>query len=291
MEITLKSGEVTAKIILKGAELKSLRVGSRELMWSADPAFWGKTSPLLFPMIGTLKDGKALINGSEYKITKHGFARDLEFTPEDFNGSSAMFSLVQNDYTKAMYPFDFKFTVRYTVKADGITVTYRVKNNSDTDMPFCIGAHPAFATPGDMTDYHLEFPKIETAAVPNYNLMTGLHEENNRRELMNEATELPLSHEMFYKDVCYFDRIRSRQVQLLNKENVGVRVDFPDFTSLGVWQAKDAPFLCIEPWCGSADFDDCTGVFAEKRGIEILAPGAEKPFTYTITAVEHKAKV
>lgn len=291
MEITLKSGEVTAKIISKGAELKSLRVGSRELMWSADPAFWGKTSPLLFPMIGTLKDGKALINGSEYKITKHGFARDLEFTPEDFNGSSAMFSLVQNDYTKAMYPFDFKFTVRYTVKADGITVTYRVKNNSDTDMPFCIGAHPAFATPGDMTDYHLEFPKIETAAVPNYNLTTGLHEENNRRELMNEATELPLSHEMFYKDVCYFDRIRSRQVQLLNKENVGVRVDFPDFTSLGVWQAKDAPFLCIEPWCGSADFDDCTGVFAEKRGIEILAPGAEKPFTYTITAVEHKAKV
>ena len=242
-------------------------------------------------MIGTLKDGKTLINGSEYKITKHGFARDLEFTPEDFNGSSAMFSLVQNDYTKAMYPFDFKFTVRYTVKADGITVTYRVKNNSDTDMPFCIGAHPAFATPGDMTDYQLEFPKIETAAVPNYNLTTGLHEENNRRELMNEATELPLSHEMFYKDVCYFDRIRSRQVQLLNKENVGVRVDFPDFTSLGVWQAKDAPFLCIEPWCGSADFDDCTGVFAEKRGIEILAPGAEKPFTYTITAVEHKAKV
>ncbi len=291
MEITLKSGEVTAKIISKGAELKSLRVGNRELMWSADPAFWGKTSPLLFPMIGTLKDGKTLINGSEYKITKHGFARDLEFTPEDFNGSSAMFSLVQNDYTKAMYPFDFKFTVRYTVKADGITVTYRVKNNSDTDMPFCIGAHPAFATPGDMTDYHLEFPKIETAAVPNYNLTTGLHEENNRRELMNEATELPLSHEMFYKDVCYFDRIRSRQVQLLNKENVGVRVDFPDFTSLGVWQAKDAPFLCIEPWCGSADFDDCTGVFAEKRGIEILAPGAEKPFTYTITAVEHKAKV
>ena len=291
MEITLKSGEVTAKIISKGAELKSLRVGSRELMWSADPAFWGKTSPLLFPMIGTLKDGKTLINGSEYKITKHGFARDLEFTPEDFNGSSAMFSLVQNDYTKAMYPFDFKFTVRYTVKADGITVTYRVKNNSDTDMPFCIGAHPAFATPGDMTDYHLEFPKIETAAVPIYNLTTGLHEENNRRELMNGATELPLSHEMFYKDVCYFDRIRSRQVQLLNKENVGVRVEFPDFTSLGVWQAKDAPFLCIEPWCGSADFDDCTGVFAEKRGIEILAPGAEKPFTYAITAVEHKAKV
>ena len=94
-----------------------------------------------------------------------------------------------------------------------------------------------------------------------------------------------MTHEMFYEDVCYFDKLRSRSVQLLNKDNKGVRVDFPDFTSLGVWQAKDAPFLCIEPWCGSADFDDCTGVFAEKRGIEILAPHTEKAFTYSITAV------
>lgn len=291
MDITLKNGEVSAKIISKGAELKSLVVGGRELMWSADPAFWGKTSPLLFPMIGTLKDGKTIINGAEYKISKHGFARDLELTPEDFNGNSAMFSLRQSDYTKAMYPFNFTFTVRYTLKADGVTVTYRVHNDSDTDMPFCIGAHPAFATPGDMSDYRLQFLKPETAAVPNYNLATGLHEEHNRRELMKDSTELQLSHEMFYEDVCYFDKINSRQVELLNKDNIGVRVDFPDFTSLGVWQAKDAPFLCIEPWCGSADFDDCTGVFAEKRGIEILPPDGGKAFTYSITAVEHRAKV
>lgn len=291
MDITLKNGDVTAKIISKGAELKSLTVGGRELMWGADPAFWGKTSPLLFPMIGTLKDGKTIINGAEYRITKHGFARDLELTPEDFNGSSAMFSLTQSGYTKEMYPFDFRFTVRYTLKADGIAVTYRVHNNSGSDMPFCIGAHPAFATPGDMSGYRLVFPVPESASVPNYNLSTGLHEEHNRRELMKESTELPLSHEMFYQDVCYFDRVRSRQVELLNSENFGVRVDFPDFTSLGVWQAKDAPFLCIEPWCGSADFDDCSGVFAEKRGIEILPPDGEKAFTYSITAVDHRSKV
>lgn len=285
MDITLKNGDVSAKIISKGAELKSLIVNGRELMWRADPAFWGKTSPLLFPMIGTLKDGKTLINGEEYRITKHGFARDMELTPEDISPNSVMFSLEQNDTTLAMFPFDFRFTVRYTIKADGLTVTYRVRNNSDKPMPFCIGAHPAFACDGDMTDYRLEFPKLESAAVPNYNLSTGLHEENNRRELMNEDTVLPLSHEMFYEDVCYFDKLRSRSVQLLGKDNKGVRVDFPDFTSLGVWQAKDAPFLCIEPWCGSADFDDCTGVFAEKRGIEILQSDTEKAFTYSITAM------
>ena len=90
---------------------------------------------------------------------------------------------------------------------------------------------------------------------------------------------------MFYKDVCYFDKIISRSVTLKNNDNKGVRVDFPDFTSLGVWQAKDAPFLCIEPWCGSADFDDCTGVFAEKRGIVILQHDEEKAFTYSISAI------
>lgn len=285
MEITLKNENCSARIISKGAELKSLTVNGRELMWRADPAFWGKTSPLLFPMIGTLKDGKTVINGEEFKISKHGFARDLELVPESVSATSALFSLEQSDYTRAMFPFDFCFTVRYTLKADGISVTYRVKNNSKGEMPFCIGAHPAFATDGDMTDYRLEFPKEETAAVPNYNLETGLHEENNRRTLLTSSNTLTLSHELFYGDVCYFDKLVSRSVGLFNKENKGVRVDFPDFTSLGVWQAKDAPFLCIEPWCGSADFDDCTGVFAEKRGIEILKPDEEKAFTYSITSV------
>ena len=285
MEITLKTENCSAKVISKGAELKSLVVHGRELMWKADPAYWGKTSPLLFPMIGTLKDGKTLINGKEYRITKHGFARDLELVPESVNPSSVLFSLEQNDYTKAMYPFDFKFTVQYTLKADGITVTYRVKNNSAEEMPFCIGAHPAFACDGNFNEYRLEFQKNETAAVPNYNLNTGLHEENNRREILNDSNTVPLNHEMFYTDVCYFDNPRSRSVTLFDAENKGVRVDFPDFTSLGVWQAKDAPFLCIEPWCGSADFDDCTGVFAEKRGIVILKPNEERAFTYSISAV------
>lgn len=285
MELTLKNDNCSAKLISKGAELKSLRVGGKELMWSADPAFWGKTSPLLFPMIGTLRGGSTLINGEEYRITKHGFARDLEFIPESFSATSAMFSLEQNDYTKAMFPFDFRMTVCYTLKADGICVTLRVKNNSAADMPFCIGGHPAFALDGDITDYRLMFPKEETAAVPLYDVEKGLHIEGERTPLLDGADVLPLSHELFYKDVCYFDKLVSRTVQLVGKDNKGVRVDFPDFTSLGVWQAKDAPFLCIEPWCGSADFDDCTGVFAEKRGIEILKPAEEKAFTYAISAI------
>ncbi len=285
MDITLKSGGVSAKIISKGAELKSLIVNGRELMWRADPAFWGKTSPLLFPMIGTLKKGVTLINGEEYRITKHGFARDMELTAEEISESSVTFVLTENDTTKAMFPFDFRFAVRYSLNENGLDVSYSVRNNSDMPMPFCIGAHPAFSCDGDMTDYRLEFPQPETAAVPNYNLATGLHEENNRRPLMADDTTLNLSHELFYEDVCYFDSLLSRSVKLLHKDGSSIQVDFPDFTSLGIWQAKDAPFLCIEPWCGSADFDDCSGVFSEKRGIEIVQPNQEKNFAYSIKSV------
>lgn len=285
MEYTLKNQNCSAKIFSKGAELKSLCVNGKELMWSADPAFWANTSPLLFPMIGTLKNGKTLINGKEYRISKHGFARDFELTAEKIGEDFAVFSLVQNETTKAMFPFDFKFTIEYKLGENGITIIQRVKNNSGEKMPYCIGCHPAFAAPGDFTDYRLVFPEKETANIPNYNKVTGVYEPNNRRMLIENDTVLKLNHEMFYNDVLYMEHPISRSVTLLDKNDKGVRVDFPDFTGLGIWQFKDAPFLCIEPWCGSQDYEDCSGVFAEKQGIEILEPGAEKSYTYTISAV------
>ena len=285
MEIVLKNGTCEAKIFSKGAELKSLKVSGRELMWSADPAFWANTSPLLFPMIGTLKEGKTLINGKEYAISKHGFARDFELTQEKITDTNAVFSLVQNETTKAMFPFDFKFTIEYTLNGSGVTIKQTVKNNSSEKMPYCIGCHPAFATPGEFTDYRLEFPEVETANIPNYNKVTGVYEPKNRRVIIEKSKVMPLKHDMFYNDVLYMEHPVSREVSLLGKDNKGVKVEFPDFTGLGIWQAKDAPFLCIEPWCGSQDFEDCTGVFAEKQGIEILEAGAEKSYTYTISAV------
>lgn len=284
MEVTLSSGNVTAKIESFGAELKSLRVDGRELMWSADPAFWGKTSPVLFPMIGTLKQGKTLIGGREYALRRHGFVRDSELKPEKITPSTAVFSLEQNDETLSMYPFSFRFAVQYTLKSDGITVTYTVTNNSPQRMPFCIGGHPAFAADGDFSEYRLVFRRNETADVPLYNTQTGVYESANITRVLTDSNELPLTHELFYNDVLYFENPASRSVELL-RDNHGVRVDFPDFTGLGVWQAKDAPFLCIEPWCGCQDFDTDTGVFEEKRGIEVLEQGCSKAFTYCISAV------
>ncbi len=285
MAVTLKSGNVSATINEKGAELKSLVINGREFMWSADPKFWANTAPVMFPMIGTLKDNKTLILGKEYSLPKHGFVRDLELKIENVSPTSVTFSLEQNDYTKQFYPFDFKFSLTYTLKADGITETHRVKNNSDVEMAYCIGGHPAFALDSNLSDYRLEFAKAETAAAPLYDLSVHLFMPEQRTELLKGEKVLALNHELFHKDVIYFDECESRSVSLLNKENKGLRVDYPDFTSLGVWQAKDAPFLCIEPWCGSADFADCSGRFEEKRGVEKLKAGEEKAYTFTITNI------
>lgn len=286
MEVTIKSRENTAKIAQHGAELKSLVIGGREFMWSGDPAIWGNTAPVMFPMIGTLKDNKTLILGREYSLPKHGFTRDLELTPETVTENSVMFSLEQSGYTKQFYPFDFRFTIRYTLDGDTLTVTHTVKNNDKDEMPYCIGGHPAFAFDGDLSDYRLEFPMKETLSAPIYNLDVHLFEDDNRVPVLNDSTVLPLNREMFYKDVVYLDKVKSRSVKFLGKDGSGLRVDYPDFTSLAVWQAKNAPFLCVEPFCGSADFSDCTGVFAEKRGIEILKPGEEKTYTFSFTAIK-----
>ena len=285
MEVMIKSGSNSARIAQHGAELKSLVMDGREFMWSGDPAYWPNTAPVMFPMIGTLKDNKTLILGKEYSLPKHGFTRDLELKQEETTENSVMFSLEQNDYTKQFYPFDFRFTIRYTLSDNKLTVTHVVRNNDKDDMPYCIGGHPAFAFSGELSDYRLEFPMKETLSAPIYNLDVHLFEDDNRVPMLNDSSVLPLNHEMFYKDVVYLDKVKSRSVKFLGKDGKGLQVDYPDFTSLAVWQAKNAPFLCVEPFCGSADFADCTGVFAEKRGIEILKPGGEKKYTFSFTAV------
>ena len=285
MDVTIKSGSNSAKIAQHGAELKSLVIGGREFMWSGDPKYWPNTAPVMFPMIGTLKDNKTLILGKEYSLPKHGFTRDLELKQEETTENSVMFSLEQSDYTKQVYPVDFRFTIRYTLDGSKLTVTHVVRNNDKDDMPYCIGGHPAFAFSGDLSDYRIEFPMKETLSAPIYNLDVHLFEDDNRVPMLNDSNVLPLNHEMFYKDVVYLDKVKSRSVKFLGKDNKGLQVDFADFSSLAVWQAKNAPFLCVEPFCGSADFSDCTGVFAEKRGIEILKPGEEKTYTFSFTAV------
>src|SRR5579871_168498 len=165
---SIENDKLSISVSTKGAELQSIfhKKFKIEYIWSGDPAFWGKKSPVLFPIVGTLKDDTYLFNKKSYHLTRHGFARDLEFEVINHTGDSVTFSIKSNFSTLKQFPFEFEFSVRYTLTEDQLTVTYIVKNNSSGDCYFSVGGHPAFKVPlveeTSYDDYYLEFNEDET---------------------------------------------------------------------------------------------------------------------------------
>lgn len=290
MEKRITFGNNSAVIKSKGAELKSLVLGGRELMWDANPAFWGKTSPVLFPIIGGLKDGKTIIDGIEYRISKHGFARDNDFECIEEAEDKAGFSFHETEETLKVFPFKFDFTMRYQLTENKLEIVYEVTNNTSISMPYCIGAHPAFACPSEgksFDDYRLVFQEKETVCSPVLNVKTRLFKESGAVWRLKNSNEYPLSYPLFDNDVLYFRNIVSKSVCLLDNENKGLKVSWDGFNSLGVWTPAGikAKFVCIEPWCGCDDYENCSEDFRDKPEIQICLPGASKYHVLTIEAV------
>ena len=286
MEITLSCGNSSARIISKGAELKSYIADGKELMWCADEKYWGKTSPFLFPMIGNLRNGKTVINGKEYSISKHGFARDNEFVVENIADNTAVLSFESNDKTLESFPFDFKVTITYTLTEKTLEIAYAVENRSGGKMPYCIGAHPAFACDKAFDSYKLVFAENETVNSPVMNLETRMWGDNDRIKRLDNSKECSLNYSLFDNDCVYFDTIKSKSCSLVSGSE-GVKVSWDGFETLGVWTPdhKEAPFVCIEPWCGCDDYDTDIGVFSEKRGIQLAAQGETKNYKLIIERI------
>ncbi len=286
MEVVLKCGNSSAKIISKGAELKSYIADGKELMWCADEKYWGKTSPFLFPMIGNLRNGKTIINGKEYAISKHGFARDNDFTVESSSENTAVFSFESNEETLKNFPFDFKITLTYTLTEKALEIAYAVENRSGNEMPYCIGAHPAFACDKAFDSYKLVFAENETVNSPVMNLETRMWGDNHRVSRLSDSKEFALEYSLFDNDCVYFDAIKSKSCSLLSGGE-GVKVSWEGFETLGVWTPdhKNAPFVCIEPWCGCDDYDTDSGIFAEKRGIQLAEAGETKIYKLIIEKI------
>ena len=286
MEIVLKNGNSSEKIISKGAELKSYIADGKELMWCADEKYWGKTSPFLFPMIGNLRNGRTVINGTEYSISKHGFARDNEFSVENQSGNTVTFSLESNADTLKSYPFEFRVAITYTLNESSLEISYKVTNNSRTDMYYCIGGHPAFACDKPFDSYSLVFEQEETVSSPVMNLETRMWGDNNRIKRLENSKEYQLEYSLFDNDCVYFDTIKSKSCSLVSG-NEGVKVSWCGFETLGVWTPdhKNAPFVCIEPWCGCDDYDTDSGIFSEKRGIQTAEPEETKEYSITIERI------
>ena len=272
---TLKNQTLTVKINPKGAELISLfhEDTQTEYMWSADAAFWGKSSPVLFPIVGALKDNLYRFEGQEYHLPRHGFAREREFTVENASDESVTFLLTHDEESLKVYPFAFEFRLKYQLHENQLLVTYSVKNIGNKTMYFSVGGHPAFAVPlsadTNYEDYYLEFNKTET--FERWGLVEGGLIADHSTDFLLNTNKLALTKELFYDDAIVFKNLQSTDVILKSdKTNFQLKFDFKGFPYLGIWAAKDANFVCIEPWCGIADSEKHNQELTEKEGIIAL---------------------
>jgi galactose mutarotase-like enzyme len=274
----ISSKTLHVQISAQGAELQSIvnKENSLEYMWSGDAAFWGKKSPVLFPIVGGLKNSTYQYQGINYQLGRHGFAREREFIVNHHTANSIRFSLVSDETTKEVYPFDFVFSIEYQVSGNQLTVKYIVENIGSQILLFSVGAHPAFKVPlvdgTTYEDYHLLFSEPETAGI--FPLSEDGLIEKFTTPVLNNSNSIPLTKALFAKDALVFKYLKSNYIGILNNKNThGLKLHYTDFPFMGIWAAKNADFVCIEPWCGIADSVDATGELSEKEGINKLEAG------------------
>ncbi len=280
MTTTISNSILTAQIKHKGAELCSLKDQTdKEYIWNGNPAFWGKHSPVLFPIVGTLKNNSYQYDNAEYQLSRHGFARDIEFELIDKQENSATFSLVSSPETKEKYPFDFDLHLIYTLDNKSLKIEYKVFNNGQSKMPFSIGAHPAFDLPGNFENYSLAFDKKEVLKY--YLLKDGLISDTT--DVLNlDENELLLNYGLFANDALVFKNIPSKSITILENSKPFLRVNYSDFPDLGIWTPSNAPFICIEPWFGYSDTENQFGNLFKKEGIQIVEANATFHSAFTI---------
>ena len=277
----LSNGIISAEISELGAELKSLKKDGFEYIWCGDARVWGNTAPVLFPILCALKDGKYILDGKTYEMTKHGFVRDKEFTVESMSDTSVTLFCRDNEATLKVYPFSFEFRVIFTLIDNSLKVEYKVNNKNDREMYFSVGAHEAYATPEGIEDYDIIFPNKEDLETV---LLAGGLLQNSTRTIGKNTEYLPLYDKYFMLDTLIFRNLRSRELILKNrKTDRAVRVEFPNCDYLAFWHKPSAGYICIEPWSGLPDRADTDQDIKTKEGIITLAPRSEYSNIHTIT--------
>ena len=277
----LKSDKLIAKINHKGAELISLKNDvEKEFIWNGNPEFWSKHSPILFPIVGTLKNNEYYFEGKKYSLNRHGFARDMDFELIAKTDSTAVFSLVNNTNTLNVYPFEFELLLNYELTDNSLIITFKVINKNLFSMPFSIGAHPAFALPEQFENYSLDFEYSEKLI--RFELENDLL-SNVTNSIPRNENNVALHYDLFEKDALVFKKIKSKKITLLENEKPFLCIQFDDFPSLGIWTKPKAPFICLEPWLGYADTTANSGNILEKEGIKIIEANEKFKLEYSIT--------
>jgi galactose mutarotase-like enzyme len=275
----LENDFLKAEVSVKGAELQSLfhKVHQLNYLWNGNPAIWPKHSPVLFPIVGELKNNTYYYQGKPYKMGRHGFARDKDFILEKQTPTELLFLLRSDAETKKVYPFDFEFRIRYLLDGDELSTEYLVKNTGSALLLFSVGGHPAFRlplTPDTMyADYYLRFDEKENLS--RWPISPDGLIETQPIPLLNDTDRLNLLKSLFYQDALVFKYPASSEISVLSaKTSHGINFQMGEFPFLGIWSFKDADFLCLEPWCGIADSVTSNQQLENKEGIEKAVPGS-----------------
>ena len=268
MNTTISNKILSASIKHAGAELFSLIDNqNKEYIWNGNPNFWPKHSPVLFPIVGSLKNDTYTFNQKEYYLSRHGFARDMEFQLTEKTESSATFSLAYNEETLQKYPFKFELQIIYKLEENKLNIGYKVINKEEKELPFSIGAHPAFALPEEFSNYNIQFEKEEK---PEYYLLENGLISNKKETLATSNNTVFLNYKLFENDALVFKTLQSNSLTILENSKPYIKVDFEDFPNLGIWTKENAPFICIEPWFGYSDTLEKSGNLFNKEGIIVL---------------------
>ena len=283
--ISISNGSLTASIDAMGAQLMSLRKGESEYLWQGDSNWWPRRAPILFPIVGVLKDSKAESAEGTISLARHGLARLNQFEVVEQSPFSVTLQLKSTEETRKSYPYDFELKLIFSVDGDTLTQTYEVTNPANVVLPFTLGAHPAFNIPipdveaSSLNHYHLLFTHSWTSYGPSIT-DEGLCDYTTPQRLIVDSDTLPLSWELIDREkTITLENVPDRRITLAASteapsEAHGNQMDFEGFDYLGIWSATPGcPFVALEPWCGIADTVDCDGIFEHKPGIISLEPG------------------
>ena len=270
-QLEISSGPGSARIALRGAELKSWRVGGNELIWPGDAKFWADSSPILFPVVGWTRNG-VLVGGRRYPLGLHGFARAENFRLVEQAANRALFRLRASERTKSLYPFDFCLDVEYIIKNNVLNTIIDVVNEGEGAMPFACGLHPGFnwPLPGGRGGHVVRFDARESAEVPA--IAPGGLFSARRRAVPLRGRELALTPELFEEALCFLDA-RSAGLEFAAQNGPSLRMELTNFPHIALWSRPGAPFLCLEAWTGHGDPEDFDGDIFAKPSMRVLAPG------------------